>query len=109
MNTATAAPAKLSPADRRMAHLNGLLADYNAELRSFALQGRMYSPTMGLDYWRAQAAELAEGAKLGRTVRWKDAVAFAVRHHEEAGDELTEELARWAVVQGIIWAGYAAE
>lgn len=106
--TTTTAPAKLSASDRRMAHLNGLLADYNAEVRSYALQGKMFSPVMGLDYWKAQAAELAEGGKLGRTDRWKEAVLFAVRHHEEAGDELTEELARWAVIQGIIFASHSA-
>lgn len=106
--TNTTAPAKLSPTDRRMAHLNGLLEDYNAELRSYALQGRLYSPTMGLDYWKAQAAELAEGAKLGRTERWQDAVRFAVGYHEELGEKLTEETARWAVIQGIIFASHSA-
>jgi hypothetical protein len=57
------------------------------------------------------ADEMVSISSLGRTDRWKKACAFAadeIMAAQEAGN-LTREHARWAVLQGSVWMGYAAE
>ncbi len=57
------------------------------------------------------ADEMAAAAKLGRTDRWKNACAFAATEIAAATDAgtYTREHGRWAVLQGSVWMGYAAE
>jgi hypothetical protein len=100
---------KPSAAERRSSFLSQLLDEYNGKIRGGQIAGSTETVLMGLDYWRGVAERMAsEGAPLGRTDRWKTAVAFAVRSIE-AEETLTEDFARWAVIQGLINAGYASE
>lgn len=52
--------------------------------------------------WREAAERIAaEGPALGRTARWREACAWPLAEIESGSP------ARWAVVQGSVWLGYA--
>jgi len=57
------------------------------------------------------ASEMEAAATLGRTDRWKAACRFAAQEINEAmaAGTYTREHGRWAVLQGSVWMGYAAE
>jgi len=112
--TQTLTTPKLSPTDRRYAFVKSCIDPINEHiLLVSALKGTGLplpaEPT--LDELKAIANRMTtEGPALGRTAHWKATCDFACREISEAAEagKLDASFARWAILQGSVYMGYAA-
>lgn len=115
--TQTAAP-KMTAADKRFAFIQAITAPLQdaAKARLVLQQSGMdpdLVPDLGVDALTEIIEKMrTEGPSYGRTTRWHNActwAAYEIANQDASGEPVDQSFARWAVVQGAVWMGYAAE
>lgn len=105
---------KKTPVQKRLDFITEVGAPVNERAKAILAAKRVGMDLADLtrEEFLAIAAEMAKGADLGRTDRWKNACRWAsneINNRLIQGEVVDASTARWAVVQASVWMCHAAD